>query len=54
MAKKTEVQRAIDATEAEMRVLQQVLDRLKVQQAAKPARTKKPRVVAMSTVEAGR
>lgn len=54
MPKRTEIQRAIDATESEMRVLQQVLDRLKAQQAAKPVRVRKARVVAMPAAEAGR
>lgn len=43
MSKKTQLDRAIESLESEKAVLQLAIDRLKQQQAQKPARVKKPK-----------
>lgn len=54
MAKKTELQRAIEGLEGEMRVIQMAIDKLRQQQASKPARTRAPKVRQMPAAEAVR
>lgn len=52
--KKTQIDKAIEQLEGEKRVLELAIAKLREAQAAKPARARKARVVAMPAAEAAR